>query len=141
MGKLAAVKTKDKGDKIEVERKAEVLKVKSKKVRKPKQAVVMQMEEKKRVRKQKKKQTPTPDPQNKSALYKDFTRTLGEAMKVPEKITKGQKERLLKKQKVMKRKLLDKFLQQKKKKQNSATFILDELKSGLKDLDAKAQEE
>lgn len=62
-------------------------------------------------------------------------------MKVPDKITKGQKERLLKKQKVMKRKLLDKFLQQKKKKQNSATFILDELKSGLKDLDARAQEE
>ncbi|CAD8055950.1 unnamed protein product [Paramecium primaurelia] len=85
-----------------------------------------------------KTQTQT-DTQKKAEIFKEFNKNLDEQIQIPKTSTKGQRERLLKKQKILKKKLLDKYIIT-KQKQEPQTFILDSLKNNLLDIDKQHQE-
>ncbi|CAD8079353.1 unnamed protein product [Paramecium sonneborni] len=85
-----------------------------------------------------KTQTQT-DTQKKIEIFKEFNKNMEEQIQIPKTSTKGQRERLLKKQKLLKKKLLDKYIIT-KQKQEPQTFILDSLKNNLQLIDQQNQE-
>ncbi|CAD8154736.1 unnamed protein product [Paramecium octaurelia] len=79
------------------------------------------------------------DTQKKAEIFKEFNKNLEQQIQIPKTSTKGQRDRLLKKQKILKKKLLDKYIIT-KQKQEPQTFILDSLKNNLLDIDKQHQE-